>query len=274
MQTRAKRRNYRAPNPQLLNKKQARVSEKADPPYGFDLECTTVWSFPERGRWATHEAGFRGNWAPQVARNLILRYSNQGDLVLDPMVGGGTTLIECAILGRRGIGLDINPKFVEACGKSLKSLKQETGIPNVTVKVGDARNLSEFESDSVDLVATHPPYADIIKYSQGRIEGDLSNHHSIEVFCEELEKVGKELFRVLKPGKYCALLIGDTRRRQMYIPIALTVMQTFLNLGFRLREDIVKVQHNCKMTPYWQYMSKKFNFLLIMHEHLFVFKKP
>jgi len=60
-------------------------------PDNFELECTTVWSFKHRGKWATHNSKYRGNWAPEVVRNLILRYSKEGDFLLDPMVGGGTT---------------------------------------------------------------------------------------------------------------------------------------------------------------------------------------
>ena len=77
-------------------------------PPDFTTETTTLWSFEKRGNWATHRAGYRGNWAPQIARNLILRYSNPGDTVLDQMAGGGTTLVECKLNGRRGIGVDIN----------------------------------------------------------------------------------------------------------------------------------------------------------------------
>lgn len=88
-----------------------------------------------------------------------------------------------------------------------------------------------------------------------------------------MEKVAKELYRVLKNGKYCAILIGDTRRDKMYQPLAFKVMERFLKQGFILKEDIIKQQHNCKATGFWVEKSKKFNFLLIMHEHLFVFKK-
>lgn len=62
-------------------------------PENFELECSTVWSFPKRGNWASHQSNWRGNWAPEIARNLILRYSNEGDWLLDPMIGGGTTAI-------------------------------------------------------------------------------------------------------------------------------------------------------------------------------------
>ena len=87
----------------------------------FKLENTTVWSFPERGNWATHRATakYRGNFAPQIPRNLILRYTREGEVVLDPFVGSGTTLVECKLLHRRGIGVDINPAAVELCRRNL-----------------------------------------------------------------------------------------------------------------------------------------------------------
>ena len=61
-------------------------------PDNFELETKTIWSFPDRGDWATHDGNYRGNWSPYVPRNLILRYSKPGDLVLDQFAGGGTTL--------------------------------------------------------------------------------------------------------------------------------------------------------------------------------------
>ena len=54
-------------------------------PEDFELEMTTHWSFPKRGDWATHDAKWRGNWSPYIPRNIILRYSQDGDLILDEM---------------------------------------------------------------------------------------------------------------------------------------------------------------------------------------------
>lgn len=243
-------------------------------PKNFELETTTVWSFPKRGNWATHQPKFRGNWAPQIPRNLILRYSKPKDLVLDQMCGCGTTLIECKLTGRNAIGLDINPEMVEMTKKNLEfDLGDNISTVDIEAKVGDARNLKDIEDNSIDLIATHPPYADIIKYSDSKIDGDLSNIHSIDKFCEEMKRVASECFRVLKPKRYCGILIGDTRRKRYFTPIAYRVMQNFIDVGFKLKEDIIKHQWNCKTTPYWSQKSKDYNFLLIMHEHLFVFEK-
>ncbi|MDQ7009940.1 MAG: DNA methyltransferase [Candidatus Gracilibacteria bacterium] len=131
----------------------------------------------------------------------------------------------------------------------------------------------DLKKESIDFVLMHPPYVDIIKYSEGKIKKDLSNIHDLDKFCDEIEKVAKESFRILKPGKYCAVLMGDTRREKMYQSLAFKVMERFMKVGFALKEDIIKVQHNCKATGFWVKKSKDFNFLLIMHEHLFIFKK-
>ena len=180
-------------------------------------------------------------------------------------------MIECKLTGRKGVGIDINPDAIKITQERLNfdclySQSREC-------YTGDARNLETIKDNSIDLILTHPPYADIIKYSDGRIKEDLSSIHSIDVFCDEIEKVAKECFRVLKPDKYCSILIGDTRRNKFCIPLAYKVMERFLKAGFVLKEDIIKIQHRCKATGFWIKKLKLYNFLLIMHEHIFVFYK-
>lgn len=89
-----------------------------------------------------------------------------------------------------------------------------------------------------------------------------------------MKKVAQEFFRVLKPGKYCAILIGDTRRNKHQVLISFGVLKSFLESGFILKEDIIKIQHNTKTAHLWKKSSIKNNFLLLAHEHLFVFRKP
>lgn len=240
-------------------------------PENFEQECTTVWSFTRRGNWATHNSKYRGNWSPDVVRNIILRYSNEGDYLLDPMIGGGTTAVECKLLNRNLLALDINPNAIELTCKALDFESPQHS--KIKVELHDARELAMLKNESIDFILNHPPYVDIIAYSDKKIPEDLSNIHDLTKFCDEMEKVAKEFYRVLKEGKFCAILIGDTRRKKMYQPLAFMVMQRFLHVGFTLKEDIIKHQHNCKATGFWVKKSKEANFLLIMHEHLFVFQK-
>lgn len=238
----------------------------------YSPEYTTVWSFPERGNWATHNSKYRGNFAPQIARNIIEMYTEKGESILDPMVGAGTTLIEAKLLARHALGLDINPQAVELTEAALRFKHHPPSKQKV--QVGDARELSFLKDSSFDLVLTHPPYMNIIKYSNGKIPGDLSNISSLPKFCDEIEKIAGELFRVLKPDKFCAILIGDTRKGKHFVPLSFNVMSRFLKVGFVLKEDIIKVQHHCKFTERWRAKAKCDKFYLIMHEHLFVFRKP
>lgn len=237
----------------------------------FYPEKLQTVSFPRRGNWATHKSDWRGNWSPEVARNLILRYSKEKDHLLDCMIGGGTTAIEAKILNRHITCIDINEEALERTTKSLE-FEIDNKAKQRVVKC-DARDMSFIKDNEIDFVLTHPPYADIIKYSEGKIKEDLSGIHDIDAFVDEIGKVAKELYRVLKHGKFCAILMGDTRRNKMYQPLAFKVMQKFLDTGFVLKEDIIKRQFNCKATWFWVTKSKESNFLLIMHEHLFVFQK-
>lgn len=235
----------------------------------FELETNTVWSFPKRGKWATHDAKYRGNFSPYVAKNIILRYSKPNDLVLDQFVGGGTTLIECKLNQRNAIGVDVNPNAVKI---TTDKLHFDCAYQNdIAVKLGNACNLDFINNESIDVICTHPPYADIIKYSDG-IDGDLSQL-KYQDFLIAVESVAKECYRVLKKDKFCAIVMGDTRKHGMVQPLGFEVMQRFLNAGFKIKEIIIKEQHNCKATGFWKTNSQKFNFLLLAHEYIFVFRK-
>lgn len=143
-----------------------------------------------------------------------------------------------------------------------------------TVEIGDVRNLKNLEDNSVDLIVTHPPYANIVTYSDRKNPDDLSSLSGIPKFLDQLELGIKELFRVLKPNRYCGVLIGDTRKAQHYIPLSYFVLDRCVRNGFALKEEIIKTQHNTKYAQRWKDKAKNFQFYLIMHEHLFVFRKP
>ncbi|WFO74976.1 methyltransferase domain-containing protein [Desulfurococcaceae archaeon MEX13E-LK6-19] len=246
---------------------------------------TTVWSFPKRGSWATHKGDYRGNWAPQIPRALIQMYSNPGEVVLDQMVGSGTTCIEARLLGRNCIGIDINYAaimlshhrlyYLEEYAKNNPDNEWSRNVLSTWTKLyhGDARNLEEIEDESIDLIATHPPYFNIIRYTK-KVEGDLSKTRKLEEYLSWMSDVAREAYRVLKPGRYCAVLIGDTRIRRHYVPISHYVLRVFLKQGFILKEEIIKIQHKMKTTrEVWRKLKKR-DFLLIYHEKLYVFKKP
>jgi len=269
---------------QGLNISALKVSKKIKRlhPKDFKEEKTTVWSFKQRGNWATHSGEYRGNWSPYIPRNVILKYSKPGELVLDYFCGAGTTAVECKLLGRRCIAFDINDKAIELAKKNVDFNIEPRQLTLMDEKkhffyepklmIGDARDLSFLQDNSVDLICAHPPYANIIHYTDSK-EGDLS-FFDIDDFLKEMSKVARESFRVLKPGRQCAILIGDTRKKKHVIPLGFKLIDVYLDAGFKLRELVIKRQHNCKTTGFWYANSIKYNFLLLAHEYLPIFEKP
>ena len=246
-------------------------------PKAFEPQYGTLWSFRSRGKWATHDNSYRGNWSPYIPRNIILRYTEPGDTVLDFFSGGGTTAVEAKLLGRRCTALDVNPEAVNITRGNVNfEIPAGNGYPKIVhepeVRIGNARDLSRISNNSVDLVCAHPPYAGIIKYSAD-VPGDLSDM-TVEDFLSSMGDVARESLRVLRPGGACAILIGDARKNKHVVPIGLGTIRAFLDAGFRLKELIIKRQHNCRTTGFWYDRSLKYNFLLLAHEYLPVFEKP
>jgi DNA modification methylase len=239
-------------------------------PEQFKLEDTTIWSFKERGSWATHKGDYRGNCPPEVPRNLILKYTKEGDIVLDTFCGSGTTMIEAKLLNRKGVGIDINVEALKLAYNRINFKSNNLYQPKL-LKANSTNLKGIVPDNSVDFIFAHPPYSNIIKYSNN-IEGDLSLLELNE-FLNQMKLFSRECFRILKKDKYCAILIGDIRKNKNIIPLGFYIMNIFIETGFTLKEIIIKEQHNCKRTSYW---SKNINrdFYLLAHEYIFIYNTP
>lgn len=182
-------------------------------------------------------------------------------------MGSGTTLVETKLLNRHAVGVDINPQSVSIAETNLQ-FQCETSS-KIFMRNGNAIDLHFIKDSRIDFICTHPAYANIIKYSKG-IEGDISLL-GLEAFLTEMYKVAEESFRVLKKGKMCAVMMEDVRKYGKVIPLGFRMMECFLQAGFTNKEIIIKEQHNCHSTDYWEKQNN--NFLLLAHEYIFVFQK-
>lgn len=253
-------------------------------PANFELERTTVWKFKRRGDWAVHSGEYRGNWPPQLIRNVLLRYSEAGDLVIDPFMGGATTLIESWILGRASIGIDISPHAISLAQFKIDDMwvrsKDDTDFIlrddlRPVVVQGDARNLVETVGQIAPeqqpaLICAHLPYMDAVRYTE-TLENDLSHIHDIEFFYKEILKVASACYSILALQGYCIILMGDIRKRGDMIPLGFSVMEQFRTTGFTLKDIIIKEQYQDSSTEFY-YRNKALRYL-IAHEYLFIFQK-
>jgi hypothetical protein len=191
--------------------------------------------------------------------------------VLDPFVGGGTTAVEAALLGRRVIAGDVTAAAIAATRTQLDPVQRRRSPPARPALVRhDARALAVADR-SMHLVLLHPPYADAIRYSADTA-GDLS-HLAAGPFLTQLRHVAAESLRVLAPGGRCALLIGDLRRQGHVVPLGFATIQAFRHAGLVLDELIMKRQHHTRTEARWSGISAQRGFLLLAHEYLAVFRR-
>lgn len=140
------------------------------------------------------------------------RYTRRGDLVIDPFAGSGTTLIEARRLGRPAIGVELNPAVAEQTRATLAS-EPDRRHALCALEVGDSTTfdwratLEHYGFRSAQLAILHPPYHDIIRFSEDR--RDLANAPSVDTFLTRLGEAVARVADVLDPGRYLALVLGD-----------------------------------------------------------------
>jgi SAM-dependent methyltransferase len=220
------------------------------------LTTTTLWDYPSRhyDRGAEADGEYGGATPAYVVWNLLQRYTRPGDLVLDPMAGGGTSMQVARDCGRRGLGCDLAPR-----GRD--------------VAIADARRLP-LTARSVDFAFVDPPYGTHLRYS-GRPEciGELPADG--DAYYREMDRVFAEIGRVLRPGRYLALYVCDSGRKgRPLVPLGFRLF-SLLAARFVPVEAIAVVRHNATLQrSHWHTAAIEGNYFLRGFNHLFVFLKP
>ena len=219
------------------------------------LESTTLWDYPRQsyGRTPKGSNKYAGVTPAFVIYNMVKRYTEPGDLVLDPMAGSGTTIDVCREEGRRCMAYDISPTRPD-------------------IVQNDARRIP-LEDESVDMVFIDSPYGDNINYNDqpgniGRISAEADE------FYEALDRVMAECYRVLKPGKTLGWLIGDQWVKKKFTPVGFRVYEQ-LRRHFETVDIIcVARRSQASNTGIWHNRALRFNFYLRGFKYLFIMRKP
>jgi len=221
------------------------------------FEATTLWDYPRQSYGKTLKGNnkYPGVTPAFIIWNLIQRYTEPEDLVLDPMCGSGTTLDVCKEERRRAICYDVSPP---------------SNRPDI---IQNDSRVIPLPDNHVDMIFVDSPYGDNIRYNEhpdciGKISSET------ETFYEELEKVMKECYRVLKPGKVIGWLIGDQWVKKKFTPVGFKVYQRLCKYFDTVDVICVVRRGQASHTALWYNRARRFNFYLRGFKYLFIMRKP
>lgn len=241
----------------------------------------SLWLISERDKSGKHSGFYHGNFVPQIPRQLISRYTKKGEIVFDPFIGSGTTAFECETLGRDLIGVDIQKELL----KDIYNKLDKENKTKFTLISGDSASgivlekvkakLSEKKKKFVQFVILHPPYADIIKFSNNK--EDLSNTKTLGEFLGKFGNVLKNSIEILEKDRYLVIVIGDKYTKGQWIPLGFYCMNEAQKLGLVLKSVIIKNMEGNRAKqnkePIWRYRALASDYYIFKHEYILIFKK-
>ncbi len=285
------------------------------PPTSTEDEAVplTVWPVAQvsaqhqrAGRYLPSCAAHPGKMIPALARRIIEAYSAPGDLVLDPMAGVGTTLIEAAALGRRCVGVELEDRWVTLARANLDHVLPSPARSLAEVRQGDARSLPGLLGDlagRVDLIITSPPYAcdagvidkgawlagarlcdrESLNYSTSR---NNLGHARGEAYLAEMAQVYAGCCTVLRPGGLMVTVTKNMRRSGRLVDLAGITVSLAHDAGFAYLQHVIALLGAVRDSElvahpsFWQLRQTRLARAnghpvhLTVHEDVLVFQTP
>ena len=218
-----------------------------------------VWQFYYEGRDIRDKKLHPATFPIALATRCTELFTHQGELVLDPFVGSGTTLVSARDTGRNAVGFDLSPDYVELCEQRLAQ-ESPAGDTRQLARAQDARDIPEhMDEESVSLLLTSPPYANLLdrprknksrrgdkrfneqyqrveQYSQD--ERDLGTL-ALQDYARELGEIFRGLLPLLRPKAHCVINVPDMWQQNERITLHVSVIETLRQVGYELRNIII-----------------------------------
>ena len=248
-----------------------------------DIKTGTWWEFASREKTKGHSYDYHGNYIPQIATQLFERYTKKNDIVLDLFFGSGTSGIEARNMQRRCIGVELKQEMVDYVSKKFTNKEL---VVDVNIIQGDSANpktkekiksrLDIMGANSAQFLVLHPPYDDIIKFSD--MKEDLSNCATTEEFYDLFKQVAQNGYDLLEQNRFAALIIGDKYANQRYYSLSFECQKRMEEIGFVTKAVIVKnitgnEKAKGKTANLWRYRALAGGFNIFEHEYIMIFQK-
>jgi len=216
-----------------------------------------VWQFFYESRDVRDKNLHPATFPISLAKKIISLFTHEGELVLDPFVGSGTTLVAAQDLNRNAIGFDLQEKYVELCVKRLASNNLFNQAQQIVIQ-DDALHIPNYlEPNSVGLIWTSPPYANLLnrkRKNKSRRERDNEQLGKVEQYSQDPRDLGtmsldeytnamgdiyEKLLLLLRPKGHCVINVPDMWWENKRITIHVSLIEELRKRGYELRNTII-----------------------------------
>ena len=221
-----------------------------------------VWEFFYEKRDIRDKEIHPATFPISMARQVIELFTHEGELVLDPFVGSGTTLVAAQDTNRNAMGFDLQEKYIRLSAERLLTQRLIGDSRQIPIQ-DDARNISQYlEKDSLSLVFTSPPYANLLnrerknKSRRNRDNGQLGKVEQysqdpldlgtleIKEYSQTMGEIFENLLPFLKTKAHCVINVPDMWWENKRIAIHVHLINELTRRGYELRNVIIWDRRN------------------------------
>lgn len=224
------------------------------------LKCQLgVWRFSYESRDIRDKKIHPATFPIALAARVIALFTHQGELVLDPFVGSGTTLVAAQDLDRNAVGFDLQPEYIQLAKARLAQARLLNQSRQIAI-CDDARNIDAYlQPNTVSLILTSPPYANLLnrpRLNKSRRSDQRKNDQyrkieqysqdprdlgtlDLEAYSQEMGKIFSKLLPLLKPRAHCVINVPDMWWEDRRITIHISLVEVLRAVGYELRNIII-----------------------------------
>ncbi|MDN3509807.1 MAG: site-specific DNA-methyltransferase [Candidatus Jettenia sp.] len=216
-----------------------------------------VWQFIYEKRDIRDKTLHPATFPISLAKKVIELFTHKGELVIDPFIGSGTTLLAAQDANRNAVGFDLQAKYIELAQSRLVNQNMFNKTKQIAIQ-DDARNIHKyFDKETVSLIWTSPPYANLLNRKRKNKSRKFRNNEqldkveqysqderdlgimSIEEYTKVMGDIYENLLPLLKPKAHCVINIPDMWWENQRITIHISLVKELRKRGYELRNIII-----------------------------------